>query len=113
MKIKLSGDNDTELEKSYRDLVEKFIEAKIITLKEWNTKFYKYRDSCGYSIIHYLYCKFNGMGHFITENPLMIKERKKLIKRFGIQIFTLNEFVKFEEKEVKKKEKKTWKTMGG
>ena len=88
-----------ELVEKYRERVRVYLNLNLITLKEWNTKFKNYRDYCGYSIIHYLDAVILGLDAFITINPVLIKNRKELEKRFGLKISNPQEF----GKEIRKK----------
>lgn len=88
-----------ELEKPYKDLVKKMINAKLITLEEWNTKYKDYRDSCGYSILHYFEAFLFEIDSFITNNPLMLDNREELEKRFKVKIMTVEEALKEEQDE--------------
>ncbi len=90
MKIEL--ENPLEgMEEKYREEISKFIARGIISLEEWNKEFKFYRDDFGYSIIHYLISASNNLDIFVTNNPLMLKNKKKLEKRFRVKIITLEE----------------------
>ncbi len=90
-KIELINDIP-ELEDKYKERVKYFIISGLITLDEWNTRFKSYRDNYGYSIIHYLECVFNDINIFVTVNPIMLKNKKDLEKRFKVKVMTPKEF---------------------
>ena len=77
----------------YKMEVEKFINLKLITLEEWNSRFKNFRDEYGYSFIHYLESTINELDTFITNNPVMLENRKELEKRFGVKIRTPGELL--------------------
>ena len=89
-------DATPDMEDDYRMAVKLYIDLDLITLEEWNTKYKFYRDSCGYSMIHYLNCVVNHIDCFITINPIMLDNRKELIERFNVQIMTLEEAQEFQ-----------------
>lgn len=85
------------LEAPYRNTVRRIITEKKITLKEWNNKYKHYRDEYGYSIIHYFEAYIREIEAFVTNNPIMLKNKIELKKIFGIEILTVGEMM--EEKE--------------
>ncbi|MEK6884436.1 MAG: hypothetical protein AABY22_32690 [Nanoarchaeota archaeon] len=93
MEIELVNAEPSLIE-DYKREITRFIRNGMITLNEWNSKFKKFRDKSGYSIIHYLIASENNLDTFITMNPIMLKNKKVLQKRFGVKIQDPNEFVK-------------------
>jgi hypothetical protein len=87
-----------ELEEEYRRTIQKFIDSGILTLEEWNTKYKFYRDKYGYSMISLLECVFFNIDLFITENLLILQDRKDLEKRFGIRIKNAQEILNGKQK---------------
>ena len=100
MKIELVNPIENLIGK-YKALVHSYIDAELITLEEWNKRFKYFRDDCGYSMIHYLQAAMSNIDLFMTNNPIMLKNRKELMKRFGVKIITTKEFM-----EERKNEKK-------
>lgn len=91
-----------ELVETYEDIIYRAIKQKLITLKEWNSRFKYFRDDTGYSFIHLLEGKMSGqINYFLTENPIMIENRNELEKRFKIKIMNMKEFA-YETKKTKK-----------
>lgn len=88
---------EKKLEEYYENTVNLAIRFGWITRKEWNNKFKHYRDEWGHSFIHLLECKMHGVGNFLTTNKIMIKNRKYLIKRFGVNIMTPEELIEFQK----------------
>lgn len=68
-------------------------EAKLLTDEEMEELREHYRDEIGDSFIHYLNA-IRRQGMFITSNPKMLADRKKLQKRFGGKILSAEEFQK-------------------
>ncbi len=98
MKIELV-DALPELENEYRKQVQLLIDKKLITLKEWNTKYKNYRDSYGYSILNY-FSAYLGKGDiFMTTNEIMLDNRDELTKKFSVKILTPGEALKEMEDE--------------
>ncbi len=100
MKIELVNPIENLIGK-YKAQVHSYIDAELITLEEWNERFKYFRDDCGYSIIHYLESAVNNIDLFMTENPIILKNRKELVKRFGVKIINTKEFMEENEDEKK------------
>lgn len=86
-----------DLIEDYKKEVKKAIEMNLITLDEWNMRFKFYRDDYGYSFIHYLNCIYFKIDTFLTDNPIMLENRKELEKRFGVKIISSKEFLEDRE----------------
>ena len=85
---------DKYLEKKYEEVVSKAIRLKIIKRKEWDERFKNYRDEAGHSFVHYLVSIMNEMDIFLTLNPIMLRNRNTLQKRFGVRIVSPEELNK-------------------
>lgn len=92
-----------ELVISYEATIKNAISLKLITLEEWNTRFKNYRDSAGYSFIHYLDCIIGKIGVFVTNNPIMLKDRLEFQNRFKVAIVDLDEMMKMMKEEENEK----------
>ena len=78
--------------RDYKEVVYEALQEGILTLQEWNMVFKFYRDEYGYSILHYIKGAMFKTNYFITENPIMIKNRKMLEERFGVPILNAKEY---------------------
>jgi hypothetical protein len=89
-KHRLEPEAKRELEEVRRWAVE---EAKLLTDEEWEEFRRIYRDEYGDSFVHYM----NSIRHnamFVTNNPKILADRKKLQKRFGGKIISGEQFQK-------------------
>jgi hypothetical protein len=89
-KQRLEPEAKRELEEVRRWAVE---EAKLLTDEEWEEFRRIYRDEYGDSFVHYM----NSIRHnamFVTNNPKILADRKKLQKRFGGKIISGEQFQK-------------------
>lgn len=89
-KQRLEPEAKKELEEIRRWAVD---EAKLITGDEWDELRRAYRDEVGDSFVHYLNA-LRRQATFITNNPKMLTDRKKLQKRFGGKIVSGDKFLK-------------------
>jgi hypothetical protein len=65
----------------------------LLTDEEWDEFRRIYRDEYGDSFVHYM----NSIRHnamFVTNNPKILADRKKLQKRFGGKIISGEQFQK-------------------
>ena len=81
------------LEKEYQKIAKKAIKDKLITKKEWDTRFDKMRDEYGHSFVHLLEAHYANLDYFITVNEKIINNRKELEKRFKVPIRTPGELM--------------------
>ncbi len=68
-------------------------EAKLVTEEEWEELRRTYRDEYGDSFVHYM----NAIRHnaaFVTNNPKILADKRKLQKRFGGKIISGEQFQK-------------------
>ncbi|MCS7187888.1 MAG: hypothetical protein N3B10_00395 [Armatimonadetes bacterium] len=89
-KRKLEPEAKREYEEIKRWAVE---EAKLVTMEEWDELRQNYRDEYGDSFVHYM----NALRHkavFVTNNPKILADRRKLQKRFGGKIISGEQFQK-------------------
>jgi len=89
-KQRLEPEAKRELEEVRKWAVE---EAKLLTDEEWEEFRRTYRDEYGDSFVHYMNSiRQNAM--FVTNNPKILADRKKLQKRFGGKIISGEQFQK-------------------
>ena len=91
---KVKMEIDEYLEQKYEEVVSRAIGLKLIKRSEWDERFKDYRDEAGHSFVHYLECIMNKIDIFLTLNPIMIKNREELEKRFGVKIRNPRELTK-------------------
>ncbi len=60
-------------------------EARLLTPEEWEELRRKYRDEHGDSFVHFLNAARQN-AVFVTNNPKILADRRKLQKRFGVKI---------------------------
>ena len=91
---------DKFLEEKYEEVVSRAIKLKIIKREEWDNRFKNYRDEAGHSFVHYLECIMSkiNINIFLTLNPIMLKNKKELEKRFGVRILSPEDAIKEIEK---------------
>ncbi len=89
---------DKFLEEKYEEVVSEAIKLELIKRKEWDNRFKNYRDEWGHSFVHYLECIINKIDIFLTINPIMLKNKKELEKRFSVRILSPKEAIKEIEK---------------
>ena len=89
---------DKFLEEKYEEVVSEAIKLDLIKRKEWDNRFKNYRDEWGHSFVHYLECIINKIDIFLTINPIMLKNKKELEKRFSVRILSPKEAIKEIEK---------------
>ncbi|MFN3420134.1 MAG: hypothetical protein ACK40X_00230 [Armatimonadota bacterium] len=79
---------EPEAKREYSEIKKWAIEeAKLMTEEEWEELRRTYRDEYGDSFVHYM----NAVRHkamFVTNNPKMLADRRKLQKRFGGKIIS-------------------------
>jgi len=89
-KRKLEPEARREYEEIKRWAVE---EAKLVTEEEWEELRRTYRDEFGDSFVHYMNAvRQNAV--FVTNNPKILADKKKLQKRFGGKIVSGEQFKK-------------------
>lgn len=75
-------------------------EAKLLTEEEWEELRRTYRGEYGDSFVHYM----NAVRHkamFATQNPKMLADKRKLQKRFGGKIVSIEQLRKKSSEVVK------------
>ncbi|MFA0766637.1 MAG: hypothetical protein BDTLLHRC_001590 [Candidatus Fervidibacter sp.] len=88
VKRQLEPEARKELEEVRRWAVE---EAKLVTAEEWENLRAHYRDEIGDSFVHLLNAARRN-AVFITNNPKVLADRRKLEKRFGVKIMSGEKF---------------------
>lgn len=85
---------EPEAKREYEEIKQWAIEeAKLMTEDEWEELRLTYRDEYGESFVHYM----NSIRHnamFVTNNPKILADKRKLQKRFGGKIISGEQFQK-------------------